>query len=290
MDGGGRGRLSPDRLRAFRRPLRDALIIVGVVRALYYFFVQGIQPWTFWGVDARAYWGIDLAHPYEHSDAGALSAYLYTPAFAQLMAPFGLLPFPVFFVLWTALSLGLLAWLVRPWPWAVPMLILPIIYELCVGNVHFEFAAMCVVGVRYAAPWAFGVLTKITPGVGALWLLFRGRWRAFAGAVGITLAIAAVSYLLSPTAWADWVDFLRRTAGGGDWVLPRFALAIVILLVGARLNRPWTVAVAVWLAVPVIYINAWVILLACIRLARTPTTTAGKASAIVVASPSPLPA
>ena len=272
MDTGGTMRTGLDttRLAAFRRPLRDALIVVGVARALYYFFVQGIQPWTFWGVDAKAYWQVDLAHPYTQSQPGVLSTYLYSPAFAQLLAPLSNLPFEVFFALWTAMNVVVLVWLVRPWPWAVPMLILPIVYELCVGNIHFLLAAMCVVGVEAAAPWAFGVLTKVTPGVGALWLLFRGRWRAFAAAVAVTLAIAAVSYLLSPTAWQDWVEFLQRQSGGGDFLLVRFAGAVVLVLAGARTNRPWTVAVAVWLALPIIWINAWVVLLGCIRLARAP--------------------
>ncbi len=42
------------RLARFHRPLRDALVLAGVGRALYCFFVQDIQPWTFWGLDARA--------------------------------------------------------------------------------------------------------------------------------------------------------------------------------------------------------------------------------------------
>lgn len=256
----------PDR---YRRPLRDALMVIGIARALFYFFVQDIQPWTFWGVDARAYWRIDLAHPYAHSQTGVISAYLYSPAFAQLMAPFGALPFEVFFALWTALGIALLVWLVRPWPWAVPMLILPIVYELCVGNIHFELAAMCVVGARYGAPWAFGVLTKITPGIGALWLLFRGHWRAFGASVIVTLAVAAVSYALSPTAWQDWIAFMQRATTGDNFLAVRLVAALAVIVVGARANRPWTIAVAVWLALPVIWINAWVILLGCIRLART---------------------
>lgn len=263
--------MAAGRLVRLGRPLRDALIIVGVLRALYYFFVQGIQPWTFWGVDARAYWRVDLAHPYTQSAPGVLSTYLYSPAFGQLLAPLSNLPFEVFFGLWTAMNLALLVWLVRPWPWAVPMLILPIVYELCVGNVHFLFAAMCVVGAESAAPWAFGVLTKVTPGVGSLWLLFRGRWRAFTVAVALTLAVAAVSYLVSPTAWQDWVAFLRQQSGGGDYLLLRFAAAVAIVAVGARTNRSWTVAVAVWLAMPIVWINAWVILLGCIRLSRLPS-------------------
>ena len=259
------------RLPAYRRPLRDALIIVGLARALTYFFVQGIQPWTFWGVDARAYWRVDLAHPYLNSAPGVLSTYLYSPAFAQLLAPLSNLPFEVFFALWTAMNAALLIWLVKPWPWAVPMLVLPIVYELCVGNVHFLLAAMTVAGVEAGAPWAFGVLTKGTPGVGSLWLLFRGQWRSFAVAVSVTLVVSAVSYLLSPSAWQDWLAFLLRESGGGDWLPLRFVAAAGIVVAGARTRQPWTVAVAVWLAMPVIWVNAWVILLGSIRLARLPS-------------------
>ena len=139
----------------FARPLRDALVVVGIGRAIWFFFVQGIRPWEFLGVDARAYWRIDLADPYANSAVGEISTYLYSPAFAQAMAPFGALPFPAFFALWTALSVVLLVWLVRPWPWAVPILALPIIYELCVGNVHFLIAAAIVLGFRF--PSALGV-------------------------------------------------------------------------------------------------------------------------------------
>ena len=267
------------RLARFHRPLRDALVLAGVGRALYYFFVQDIQPWTFWGLDARAYWRVDLAHPYAHSATGELSSYLYSPAFAQLMAPLSNLPFDVYFALWTVMNVAILVWLVKPWPWALPMLVLPIIYELCMGNVHFLLALMCVLGARAGAPWAFGVLTKITPGVGSLWLLFRGQWRAFATAVAAALAVAGASYLLAPTAWQDWIAFLLAQTGASDWLPLRFAVAAAITLVGARTNRPWAVAVAVWLSLPVIWVSSWVILLAGVRLARMPSPAPTAAAA-----------
>ena len=173
-----------DRLREawprYRRPVRDALVIVGLLRAFVFFVIQGEHPWEFWGVDARAYWGVDLAHPYTDSAVGELSNYLYSPAFAQLLAPFSALPFEVFFVLWTAVSVVILVWLVKPWPWVVPMLLLPIVYELCVGNIHFLLAAAFVVVLRAPAVWAFPLLTKITPGVGIVWHVVRGQWRALA--------------------------------------------------------------------------------------------------------------
>ena len=257
----------------FARPIRDALVVVGIGRALWFFFVQGIRPWEFAGVDARAYWRIDLANPYAHSGVGDLSTYLYSPAFAQVMAPFGALPFPVSFALWTALSIGLLAWLVRPWPWAMPILALPIIYELCVGNVHFLIAAAIVVGFRIPTAWAFPILTKITPGVGVGWFLMRHEWRAFAVAVGTTAVIAGVSFLLAPSAWENWIAFLLDSPGRSQLLALRVVLAAGLVAFGARTDRRWLVPVAVWISLPVVWVNSWVILLAVIRL-RQPKTPA----------------
>jgi hypothetical protein len=263
-----------DRLRAawprYRRPVRDALVIVGLLRAFVFFVVQGERPWEFWGVDARAYWGVDLAHPYAQSGVGDISTYLYSPAFAQLLAPFSNLPFEVFLALWFAVSLAILVWLVKPWPWAVPMLLLPIVYELCVGNIHYLLAASFVVALRAPVTWAFPVLTKITPGVGWLWHPVRREWRKAAIAVAFTLAIVAVSYVLNPTAWQDWIAFLLASPGRTELLVPRLVLAAALVAWGALTGRAWVIAVAGWLALPVIWVNSWVILLACIRLYREP--------------------
>jgi hypothetical protein len=146
------------------------------------------------------------------------------------------------------------------------MLILPIVYELCVGNIHFLLAAAFVCALRAPVAWAIPVLTKITPGVGWLWHVVRREWRAAAVGVGLTLAIVAVSYLLNPTAWADWVALLSSSTGRTDLLVPRMVLAALLVAWGAWTGRPWVIAVAGWLALPVIWVNSWVILLAVIRL------------------------
>jgi hypothetical protein len=253
-------------LARFARPVRDGLIVVGLGRAAYYFFVQGIQPWTFIGVDARAYWQVDLAHPYLTSGVGDVSAYLYSPAFAQVMAPFSLLPFPVFDALWTALLIVACAWLIRPWPWAGLMLFLPISYELLVGNVNFLIAAAIVLGFRAPAAWAFPILTKVAPGLGVLWFAVRREWRALALAIGGTAAVVAVSYALAPSAWSDWFAFLLASSGRSDLLVPRTVSAAGLLAFGAATGRRWLVPVAVWMALPNVILNSWVILLAVIRL------------------------
>jgi hypothetical protein len=249
-----------------RRALRDALILIGLIRAAVYFFVQDIHPWTFAGIDARAYWGVDLAHPYANSGVGEYSTYLYSPAFAQVLSPLYVLPFEVFFVLWTAASIAVLYWLVRPWPWALLILLLPWTYELFVGQIHLFIAAAIVLGFQWPSLWAFNILTKITPGIGLLWFLVRGEWRPFAIALSTTLAIVAVSFLLAPTAWSDWYTFLRDSTGSGELLYPRIAAAAVIVVAGALTGRRWTIPIAVVLALPVVWVESYVILLAIIRL------------------------
>lgn len=249
-----------------RRAFRDALIAIGLLRAFVYYAVQGIAPWTFVGIDARAYWGVDLAHPFADSGVGVYSTYLYSPAFAQALSPLYVLSFDAFFALWTMASVLVLYWLVRPWPWALLILLLPWTYELFVGQVHLFIAAAIVVGFRWPAAWAFPILTKVTPGVGLLWFLVRREWRALAIALGTTAAIVAVSFVLSPTAWFDWFHFLTGNQGSGELLYPRLALAALIVIIGARTDRAWTVPIAVWLALPVVWIESWVILLAIIRL------------------------
>jgi Glycosyltransferase family 87 len=249
-----------------RRALRDALIVAGLLRAVVYFVGQGIQPWTFVGIDARAYWRVDLAHPYVSSGVGDYSTYLYSPAFAQALSPTYVLPFEAFFVLWTIASVAVLYWLVRPWPWALLILFLPWTYELFVGQVHLFIAAVIVLGFRFPALWAFAILTKVTPGIGLLWFLVRREWRSLGIALGVTAGVVVVSFLLSPSAWFDWYAFLRGSTGSGELLYVRIAAASAIVVAGAVTGRRWTVPIAVWLALPVVWIESWVILLAIIRL------------------------
>jgi Glycosyltransferase family 87 len=266
-----------------RRALRDALILIGLIRAAVYFFVQDIHPWTFIGIDARAYWRVDLAHPYATSGVGEYSTYLYSPAFAQFLSPLYVLSFEAFFVLWTIASVAVLYWLVRPWPWALLILLLPWTYELFVGQVHLFIAAAIVVGFRWPALWAFNILTKVSPGVGLLWFLVRREWRALAIALGTTLTIVAVSFVLAPTAWFDWYAFLRASTGSGELLYARIAAAALIVVAGALTDRRWVVPIAVWLALPVVWIESWVILLAIIRLRDRPAPVAEPTPVLSVA-------
>ncbi len=249
-----------------RRAIRDALVIAGIARAAWYFVVQGIHPWEFVGIDARAYWRVDLAHPYASSAVGEPSTYLYPPVFAQVLAPLSVLPFPVFFALWTAVLVAILAWLVRPWPWALAILVLPISYELFVGNIHLLIAAVVALGFTRPALWAFPLLSKVTPGVGVVWFAARREWRPLAIAIGVTLFAVALSVLVSPSAWSEWLAFMVADQGKSEALPLRLAVAFLLVAFAGLTDRRWLVPVGVLIAFPVVWVETWVVLLAMIRI------------------------
>ena len=146
------------------------------------------------------------------------------------------------------------------------ILFLPISYELFVGNVHFLIAAAIVIGFQRSGAWAFPILTKITPGVGLVWFVVRREWRALAIAIGVTTAVVLVSFVLSPSAWVDWISFLIASPGRSELLVLRLVVAGLLVAFGGMTGRRWLVPVAVWLSLPVVWINSWVILLATIRL------------------------
>ena len=84
---------------------------------------------------------------YGDAGAGVLGAYLYSPAFAQLVTPLVALPWNVFLAIWTAMLLAAYGWTVRLA--ALPLLLfLPVPADLATGNVHLFYAA--------AISWASG--------------------------------------------------------------------------------------------------------------------------------------
>ncbi|MFI5200634.1 MAG: glycosyltransferase 87 family protein, partial [Candidatus Limnocylindrales bacterium] len=143
--------------------------------------------------------------------------------------------------------------------------------------VHLLIAAALVVGLSQPAALALPILTKITPGITFLWFGVRREWRHLAVGSGVTGAIVAVSFVLQPSAWIDWINFLAASTGQGNALIPRVALGCVLIVIGALTGRAWLVPVAVWIALPVVWINAWVILLASIRLYRQPVRVAAVA-------------
>jgi hypothetical protein len=145
--------------------------------------------------------------------------------------------------------------------------------EIAGGNVSLLLAVAIVIGFRWPAAWALVLLTKITPGIGLLWFTVRGEWRHLAIALGATAAIVAISFVMLPQQWRDWVDVIVGNAGkGGTWAsvpVPlwiRLPIAAAVVVWGARTDRAWAVPVAAMLALPALWYGGISMLLAAIPL------------------------
>ena len=127
--------------------------------------------------------------------------------------------------------------------------------HLTIGQLQPLILATVVLGLRYPALWAIPLLTKIGPGIGVLWFAVRREWRSLAIALGTTAAIAAVSFVIDPGAWGEWVRFMLANVSTPSpvpvvpipaWV--RFPIAVALIVWGARTDRPWTLPIACGIA------------------------------------------
>jgi hypothetical protein len=172
------------------------------------------------------------------------------------------LTFEVFTAIWRAILCAALVWLAGPFTILV-LFTFPVASEINAGNIQLLAAVAIVLafrrGVAWPGLWAFVLLTKITPGIGLLWFAARRQWRALAVALGVTAAIAALTFVVWPDRWLDWLSLLQ---GGGTpeplspfylpfW--PRFIGAAGIVLIGAWRGWRWPVVVGATLALPAFY-------------------------------------
>jgi len=269
----------PDRIEMGRLAIPSFVVVVVVFAGLR---LLSIEPWALPAYDAYAYWltraGVDYSATYQ----GPTGAYLYSPAFAQLIAPLTALPWPGFLAIWTLIIAAPLAWLAGRY--ALPLLVLPpISMSVALGQLDLAFAAVVLLGLRWPAFWALPILTKITPGIGLLWFLVRGEWRSLGMAAVATAAIVAVSAAIDPGAWGGWIAMLARMdfpeLAGGLWFLPlplgfRLFVAAAVIAWGAATDRRWVVPVGVCLSLPTVWLNSPTILVAVLPMvaagARTP--------------------
>lgn len=241
----------------------------------------GVAPWVQPAYDIWAYWLTRDGLDYATARVGATGAYLYSPAFAQAIAPLTALPWPVFAAIWTAAVAALLLWLAGRWAIAL-CLLPPVAMSLALGQLDLAFAAVAVVGLRWPAVWALPILTKVTPGIGLVWFLVRREWRSLAIALGATAAVAAISALVDPAAWRDWIALLLGAdvprLGPLLWFVPlspwiRLPFAVALVAWGARTDRRWTIPVAMLVALPMIWVNSPTILVALLPLAAAGSAT-----------------
>jgi hypothetical protein len=256
------------------------LIVAGVVFVGFQ-MVGAANGNPFAAYDVHAYWlagGSD--HPYAGTiasgfdDSVNLYKYRYPPPLAQVFSILHLLPFPIVAGLWIGMLYAIV--LVLSGKWA-PLVLLfpPTLAELYLGNVNLLIALAIVLGFRRPATWSVVLLTKLTPGIGLAWFAFRREWRSLGIALGVTAAVAAVSFALAPALWREFLDALTVQAGAALDVPPaaiqislpiRLVVAIVIIAYGARTDRHWLVPVAATIAAPALWWNVFVILVACVPL------------------------
>ena len=226
--------------------LRDRLSLAGI--AVLAWFATFGGSWV--AYDTFAYWSVNPAAPY-HFDFSPdqYGAFRYSPAIAQLFSLFHLLPWPVFAIGWLGFLALVVAWLGRRWSLAM-LVFVPIVWDAYLGNIEILLAAAIIVGFRKPAAWSFVLLTKVTPGIGLLWFVARREWRNLAIALGATAVIVAVSYAIAPGLWLEWPRSILAVQGRPAPVatVARLVAAALLVIWGARTNRPWTVIIAGTLA------------------------------------------
>ena len=195
-----------------RRVVRDALTLAGLVYIALVWL--GIAPYAppvpEYGpmFDARGFWIAWEGGLYD-IPWGEYEAYVYSPAFAQLLWPFTLLPWPVFAALWTLAAIGCLFWMRVPWMLAFP----GVIDDILRGNIHVFMAAVDRpraalrrgVGVRHPhqghardrPPLARGA-ARVAPSGDCAW--------------SSPAAIFAISFALSSELWLEWFGLLAENA------------------------------------------------------------------------------
>jgi len=269
--------LDPSRLP--RTPAGGLIVAAALWLAIVVLAQPDIGPWRT-GQEALSYWAPRLDAPYAQADWTTTGAYVYSPAFLQLVSPLQHLPWLAFVGVWTAMLMLALRYLTGPRLFVVGVLVASA--EIAGGNISLLLAVAIVLGFRWPAAWALVLLTKVSPGIGLIWFAVRREWRNLAIALGATAIVVATSAAIMPWAWVDWIGVLTHVAGrDGTWAavpipfLVRLPFAIAVVVWGARTDRRWTVPVACMLALPALWYGGLTMLLAIIVLRDPPTVQDG---------------
>jgi hypothetical protein len=242
-----------------------------------------------YGYDAYAYWlaGQNVLEGnslYWLHDEGALGAYRYPPLFAQLWAPFTLMPALAFSWVWRGVCFLCLRYLAGSWRNVGLWGLVPLTWtELSIANITFPTAALTFVALRGRAEFAaWAGALKIAPllALPYLWISRPETRRALLIGAGTVLAASAVSFALAPDAWLlyfsalTWMTSADTNSFGVVTLLPNgFHDALLRLGAGVAL-----IVLAVWrgsdrlafaatiIAVPVLAVWRLVPLLALPRL------------------------
>lgn len=228
--------------------LGTALAIAGFVFGLL--LIAGMS----WRTDAAVYWLADLSKLYGGREGEPL-AFLYSPAFAQAMAPLHVIPLETFVLVWRITELAILTLVARSLTLPLLLIAWPVGGELFVGQTHLILAGVILLTRRFPGLWAAVILTKPTLVVGLAYYVGKRDWRGLWLASGATAAVTAVSFVIASNLWFDWIRVLAgsqpMTWEAIAWPLAvRLpAAALLAYLAGAR-QWNWLLPLAAMLALP----------------------------------------
>jgi hypothetical protein len=263
-----------------------ALVVLAGIGALL-LLVVATTAWRI-GTDEQAYWQaaqrLAAGQPlYDPSAApNTPFAYWYPPPLAQVLVPFtSFLSADAFTIGWTIVLLACLWWLAgRDGLVALALIaFLPVAVELRTRNVHLILAVLIVLALRRS--WVFWVpaaAIKIAPALGAVYLLAAGRVREAVGVGLLGGAVLAVSFVLAPGTWLDFLSVVGARAGtdGGALVaIPfpvRFAAGVVLAAAAGRLGGrrgEILLVIGLTLANPTLWATALSLLIAIVPLLRS---------------------
>jgi hypothetical protein len=240
--------------------------------------------------DAHSYWlagrNVLAGQPlYADVAIDALGAYRYPPLFAQLWAPFSLLPPLAFAWFWRATCIVSLRYLAGSWRNVGLWLIVPLtLTELAAANVTFQVAALTLMALRGRAglaPWAAAL--KIGPLVVLpyLWLRRPAERKRLLLGLALLAAACGLSVFVAPGYWAAYVVSMGWQSGSAlqaDGLLAllptptldfaaRASLALVLIGVAVWRRSDALAYAATIIAAPTLWMQRLVPLLATPRLA-----------------------
>jgi hypothetical protein len=213
------------------------------------------------GSDATQFYEHRWPTPYSATDYASGTGFYYTPPVALLFAVLTRFGLPIFAGIMSGAGLLSLYYLLGKWAW-VGLLFPPVWWDISAGNINTLLGAVAVAG---GASWSVAFLTKVSPGIGWAWHALRREWRPARRGIGVTLLACAVSLLIAPNLWMEWLDSLLANslgyAGPGYFavpipLVPRLAAASAVVALGAIRGWRWVTPIAVTLAMPVLWWSA----------------------------------
>ena len=240
------------------------------------------------GYDAHSYYvaGQNVLHGqplYWPTAIDSYGPYRYPPLFAQMWAPFTLLPELAFHWLWRAVCAACLYYLAGSWRAVGLWLLFPLtLSELSSANVTFPVAAMTLAAFRGDVRWLpWAAFLKIGPILAFpyIWLRRPERRRTLVASILVLLGIVVVSVIADPASWRLYVESLgwqgvSELRGGGLFsIMPTAAgdfllrAGIAVALVAVAVARDWSplAYVATVVAVPTLWLSRLSVLLATPR-------------------------